>query len=95
MTERYLIARDLMQNRTMDFYLHPNGTLLIDEEDREFPFTVESEVVYALLTYLEEHKEQIEAARKQWIQNVIDMKQMYPHNEFPPRFEFVDVPEEE
>ena len=95
MPDTYLLCHDRIMGKSMDFYLRPeDGALLVDEEDRDMPFTVEPEAVLALLTYLEERKERILAAQKELIQNAIDVQELFPNADVSPRFELLPVPPE-
>lgn len=96
MADSYLVTHDRILGRSMDFYFRPlDGALLVDEEGRDIPFTVEPEAVYALLTYLGERKERILEAQKQVIQNAIDIQDQYPGTDVSPRFELVLLEDEE
>jgi hypothetical protein len=94
MADHYLVAHSPLEKRTMDFFLREDGCLLVDEEGMELPFTVEPEAVHALLTYLEERRELIEATQKELIQKKLDIQELYPGTDVSPRFEFVEFDEE-
>jgi hypothetical protein len=93
MPDQYLLCHNRVLGTTMDFYLRPeDGSLFVDEPDRDIPFQVEPEAVLALLNYLEERKETILAAQKQVAQNAIDIQELFPGTDVSPRFELLPVP---
>ena len=95
MTDFYLVAHDRILENSMDFYLRPDGTLLVDEETRHMPFFVEPEAALALYQYLKERESILVAGAKQVTQNAIDVRAIYPDIDVSPRFELVPVEESE
>jgi hypothetical protein len=93
----YLVTRDPVALRDLEFCFNErDGSLIVDSHEFEMPFTVFPEATYALLQYLERHRDEIIAAQREMIQTAMDVKDAYPGADVWPRFELVErEPEEE